>query len=141
MSTISDAMRDYLESVEMARSQHTAKAYANGMRYFTQALRENGIQPDKADVIDLREDAITWLCGSLKRLSPATEQLYTAAAVGFYEYLVAERIGLLNLPRVHLLVKKYNRRAGTRIPQYPRQEIEQLLEHIATMDIQPPSME
>ena len=140
MSTISDAIRDYLESVEMARSQHTAKAYANGLRYFTHALRVNGIQPDEASVADLQEDAITWLCRVLKDLSPATEQLYTAAAVGFYEYLVAERIVSLNLPRVRLLVKKHNRRAGTRIPQYPRKEIEQLLEHIISMEIQPPML-
>jgi integrase len=65
----------------------------------------------------------------LKVYTPATEQLYLAAAKGFYEYMAAENLSEPNLPRIRLLIRQRSRRPGRRLPQFPRVEIERMLEY------------
>ena len=67
MVTINQASEKYIESVRLARSQHTARAYGNGMRAFIETLSSNGINPD-GDIAGMDEDAITSFSAYLKRL-------------------------------------------------------------------------
>jgi integrase/recombinase XerC len=78
----------------------------------------------------LTEDAGSWMADALKNFSPATEQLYLAATVRFFEYLAAERLAEINLPRLRLLLRQRTRRPGQRLPQFPRNEIESVLEYV-----------
>jgi integrase len=48
---------------------------------------------------------------------------------GFYEYLAAEKLADPNLPRVRLLIRQRGRRPGPRLPQFPREAIEQMLNY------------
>ncbi|MFN2236446.1 MAG: tyrosine-type recombinase/integrase, partial [Anaerolineales bacterium] len=73
----------------------------------------------------------------LKEYSPATERLYLTAVTGFYEYLAAEELSNINLPRLRLLIKQRARRPGTRLPQFPRDSIEHVLIYLDELMTKP----
>lgn len=127
--TIADAIEFYLDSVRLARSENTARTYRNALNAFKLSLEDHGFSLDENPVHGLTEDAISWFATMLKDYTPATEQLYLAAVKGFYEYLAAERLSEPNLPRIRLLIRQRSRRPGQRLPQFPREEIEQTLEY------------
>jgi integrase len=91
---------------------------------------ENDLDPNKSDIDLLKEDAIVWLANSLKDFAPTTERLYLTAASGLYEYIAAENLADINLPRVKLLIQQRARRPGQRLPQFPREAIEKVLEYV-----------
>jgi len=128
--TITHTILKYLDTIRMARSVNTGRAYANGMRVFSSVLKEINLDPEHSPVSSLTEDAASWMADALKEYSPATEQLYLAATVRFYEYLAAERLAEINLPRLRLLLRQRTRRPGQRLPQFPREDIEIVLEFV-----------
>ena len=91
--TILEAINQYFESIQLARSENTA-AHLSAMQLnaFRATLADHGDPVTSTDLIDLREDAIGWFAADLKAYSPSTERLYLTAATGFYEYLAAERL-------------------------------------------------
>ena len=70
---------------------------------------------------------------SLASYSPASERLYLTALTGWYEYLAAENLVDINLPRLRLLIRRRARRPGQRLPQFPRQDIETVLQYAKTL--------
>jgi len=50
-----------------------------------------------------------------------------------YEYLAAERLAEINLPRLRLLLRQRTRRPGQRLPQFPRDDIDLVLEYVNTI--------
>lgn len=131
MTTIDLAINFYLDNVKLARSDHTYRAYSNGLSLFLEILNDHGIEEDNP-VKDIPEDAIAWFAQALKTYAPATEQLYLTAATGFYEFLAAENLTKPNLPRVRMLIKQRARRPGIRLPQFPRQSIEEIVDYFNT---------
>jgi integrase/recombinase XerC len=129
-TTINDALNAYLESVALARSQNTARTYHNAMVSFRATLADHGYPTVSTAIEELKEDAIAWFATDLKVYSPTTERLYLTAAAGFFEYLAAERLADLNLPRVRLLIRQRARRPGLRLPQFPRDYIEEIINHV-----------
>ncbi len=128
-TTILEAIEAYLESVALSRSTNTTRTYTNALNGFTQVLNNHKLDPEKVKIGNLSEDAIIWFASYLKNYSPTTERLYLSATNGFYEYLAAERLSEPNLPRVRMLIRKRARRVGQRLPQFPRNHIEQVLEY------------
>ena len=133
-STISQVISSYLDSVYLARSESTYRTYKNAMHKFQGVLEVKGIDPDKAPINTLTEDAIAWFAGELKSYSPATEQCYLTAGTGLFEYIAGEEILDINLPRVRLLIKQRARRPGIRLPQFPRDQIETVLEYAGQLN-------
>ena len=131
--SISQAVAAYLDSVKLSRSQNTARTYHNGMQIFEAVLGSEGMDPGRTSVADLREDAIIWLAAALKDHAPTTERLYLTAATGFYEFLSAEALAPINLSRVRLLIRQRARRPGIRLPQFPRDAIEQIIDYCASL--------
>jgi site-specific recombinase XerD len=82
-----------------------------------------------APVAGLTEDAAAWLAVALKDLAPSSERLYLTAVTGFYEYLAAEKLADVNLPRLRLLIHTRARKIGQRLPQFPREHIEQTISY------------
>jgi integrase len=70
----------------------------------------------------------------LKNHAPSTERLYLQAISGFYEYLVAENLALINLPRLKLLIHQRARRPGQRLPQFPASSIDTMLDKISSSE-------
>lgn len=131
---IKEAVEDYLESVKLARSAHTARTYRNAMNRFVYSMTKNGIDVDQDIPSALNEDSIVFFANDLKNNSATTEQLYIIAAKGFFEYLSAENLSAINLPKIKLLIRQRTRRPGKRLPQFPANAIGNLLESLMKQD-------
>ncbi len=139
--TLSQAALAYLDAVRLARSQNTARTYHNGILLFLEVLRANGQDPEKIPAGDLKEEAILWLVTALKDHAPSSERLYLTATTGFYEYLSAENLADINLPRIRLLIKQRARRPGQRLPQFPSDAIDKIVDHMLELSNLPASDE
>ena len=135
--TIQQAIARYIDSVSLARSENTALTYRKSLAAFADALKAEGVDPAEKNLKDLDEDAVAWFAAAMKNLSPATERLRLTAVAGFFEYLAAERLAEPNLPRVRLLIRQRGRRPGPRLPQFPRDAIEQVLEYATALKFVP----
>jgi integrase/recombinase XerC len=136
--SVADAIARYLDSIQMARSERTAMTYKHAMNAFKRAIEEQKLSPEKIPVSGFTEDGIVWLATSLKSMSPATEALYLTSAAGFYEFLAAEKLAVINLARMRLLIRQRSRRRGQRLPQFPRDAIDQIIEQCSHL-IEKPS--
>jgi len=134
--TISEAISAYLDSVQLARSENTARTYKNALTIFKRVLNEYWLDPDESSAEELTEDGIAWLALYLKNFSAPTERLYLTAVAGFYEYLAAESLAKINLPRMRLLIRQRARRPGIRLPQFPAENIEHIIEYAKHMSKQ-----
>jgi integrase len=128
-TTIVQAAQSYIHSVTLARSANTARTYNNAMKVFLSVLEDHHLPTEQNPPTRLPEEAMAWFAASLKAYSPTTERLYLTAAAGFYEYLAAENLASLNLPRVRMLMRQRARRPGQRLPQFPQSDIERVLEY------------
>jgi integrase/recombinase XerC len=128
--TIAQAIEKYLESVRLARSPNTGRTYSNAMHVLSDVLKENDLDPQVSPVSELKEDIVIWMANALKDFSPASEQLYLTATTGFFKFLAAERLSEINLPRLDLLRMQRARRSGQRLPQFPRDDIERVLDFV-----------
>jgi site-specific recombinase XerD len=131
---IADVMTKYIDLVKLSRSEHTARAYKNALRVFRDVLKEKWLDPASAPIEKLTENLISPLAGYLKVFAPATEQLYLQAVKGFYEYVDSERLADINQSRVRVLIRQRARRPGIRFPQFPMDEIENLLTKVEDVE-------
>jgi integrase/recombinase XerC len=127
---ISQVIAKYLDVVKLTRSEHTMRAYKNALNVFAEVLVEKWLDPATTPVDKLTEDVVSPFAIYLKSYAPATEHLYLQAAKGFYEYVDSERYAEINLSRVRTLIRQRSRRPGLRLPQFPSDDIEKLLEHV-----------
>jgi site-specific recombinase XerD len=132
MTSIQQAIQSYLCAVETARSHNTWLTYQNAMNAFATALERHEINPVTTDVADIPEESIAWLTSDLRYHSPSTEQLYVVATSGFFEYLSAENLASPNLSRIRLLIRQRSRKPGQRLPQFPRDDIEIVINYTIT---------
>ena len=128
MTTISQAILRYEKSVQLARSQHTAATYHNALNFYIGSLLSRKLDPESTPISEIQEDSIIWLTNALKNHAATTERLYLTAVTGFFEFLVAEKLADINLPRVRLLIQQRARKPGQRLPQFPSSQIELILE-------------
>ncbi|MEJ2413621.1 MAG: tyrosine-type recombinase/integrase, partial [Anaerolineales bacterium] len=105
----------------------------NGMQSYLEALAKSGVDPEKTFVHKITEDLIAEFAADLKAYSPNTEQLYLTAVTGFYEYLAAEKLAEINLPRLRMLIKRRSRRAAQRLPQFPKGDIKKVITYAKSL--------
>jgi integrase/recombinase XerC len=127
--TLLEAVNAYLERIKLARSENTLRTYSNAMQAFISTIEKNKHSMAESPHW-LPEEAVAWFANDLKVYSPATERLYLTATIGFYEFLASERICEPNLPRIRLIMRQRMRRTGQRLPQFPRSEIDTIIEYI-----------
>lgn len=131
----------YLEMIGLARSANTRRTYCNGIMHFLDVLRAKNINPDKTSIEDLSEDSMAWFISSLKNYSPSTERLYLTSVMGFFEFIVSEKLSDINLPGLRLLIKHRARKPGRRLPQFPQDDIDRMLEYVETLKRNPSETE
>ena len=139
--TIAETIAAYLDNIKLSRSLATYRTYKNALNQFSAVLQSRHLSPAETPIGDLKEDAIAWLAVWMKNYATATERLYLAAVTGFYEFMAAEALAPINLPRVRLLVQQRARRPGVRLPQFPREAIEQVLEYVNNITMSPTGAE
>ena len=125
--TIEKTIQDYLKTIELSRSPHTARTYKNAMLRYAESLKQHGYNLDQDSPADIREDSIAHFANDLKINTASTEQLYIIAVKGFFEYLSAENLSAVNLPKLRLLIRQRTRRPGKRLPQFPADAITKLI--------------
>ncbi|MDZ7844531.1 MAG: tyrosine-type recombinase/integrase [Anaerolineales bacterium] len=135
--TLSQAIADYLDSVQLSRSENTARTYSNALDSFIQSLQDHNREPAEEPVEKISEDFIAEFAADLKGYAPNTEQLYLTAVTGFYEFLAAERLAEVNLPRLRMLIKRRSRRPGQRLPQFPKGDLEDVIDYAKRLHQQP----
>jgi len=123
--------------VELARSPHTASTYKNALNFYITVLQSRHLDIENMKVNLLPEDTIVWLTNALKGHAATTERLYLTAVTGFFEFLVAERLADINLPRVRLLIQQRARKPGQRLPQFPSSQIDLILEKAEQLLVKP----
>ncbi len=128
-TTIKKTISDYLENVSLSRSLNTARTYRNALGSFTATLEAIGIDIENTMASQASEDWIADFSTALKSYAPASERLYLTAVTGWYEFLAAERLADINIPRIRLLIRQRARRPGQRLPQFPREHIESVLQY------------
>ncbi|HMR98124.1 MAG TPA: tyrosine-type recombinase/integrase [Anaerolineales bacterium] len=128
-ATISSVITDYLNVVKLARSQNTTLTYGKALKEFKKVLAKAKIDPDTSPASGLTEDLASKFVMHLKSFSPATEQVYVRALARFFKYLSAERLAETNLPPRDPLMER-SRKPGIRLPQFPTNEIERILESV-----------
>lgn len=127
--SISEAIYSYLDNVFLSRSKNTVRTYRNAMNLFVAVLNDNGLNTYSTKIDELPDDSIIWMANAVKTYSPATEKLYLTAITGFFEHLVAARLSSPNLPRIRMLIRQRSRRYGQRLPQFPRESIEKVIDY------------
>jgi site-specific recombinase XerD len=135
--SVAQSVQDYLASVALARSANTARTYRNALQAFLSSLERQGLDPQALRVAQADENWVLPFARHLKRLAPATERLYLTAVTGWYEFLAAEELAAVNLPRVRLLIRQRSRRPGQRLPQFPRKAIESVIEYAINLASRP----
>ncbi|MCB2179890.1 tyrosine-type recombinase/integrase [bacterium] len=128
-TTILEAIEDFLNLTAMSRSENTARSYKNALKHFILVLENKGIDVEETPVSQLDEKAVGWSLAELKAYSPATEQLYTIAISRFYQYLIAEELAEINLQRIQMLFQHRRRKAGQRLPQFPKEDIQAMIDY------------
>ncbi len=128
-SSITTVINEYIRSVSSARSDNTGRTYRNAMNAFQVMLVDHHTDPDATPIVSLPDDATSWFIAALKVYSPTTERLYLTALIGFYEYLSAERLCEINLINTRLMIRQRARKPGQRLPQFPYNNIEKILEY------------
>ena len=136
MKTILEAIGDYLETVKLARSEKTWMAYTTAMKNFVITLSDQEINVEQDPVNSLSEEVISWFAYDLKGYAASSEQLYITALKGFLEYLVAEELADINLSKVKLLIRQRTRKPGKRLPQFPADNIQKILDHFENTPIE-----
>lgn len=136
MKTISQAIKDYLGTVKLSRSENTLLAYQTALDNLTITLVDNKFDIENDPVSKVNEEIIAWFAKDLKSYAATTEQLYITAVKGFLEYLVAEELSNVNLTKVKLLIRQRTRKPGKRLPQFPANSISRILEAMENMEIE-----
>lgn len=129
-STLKDASEHYLRLVEDSRSPNTHRTYSQAVRKFIATLKKKNIQADKVSPTEVTLEWLGWFVATLKPLAPATEALFVTALTGFYEYLAAEENAPINMTAVRSMLKRRQRKTTPRLPQFPREEIEQVISYV-----------
>ncbi len=141
MITIEQSVHHYLNSVALARSANTARTYRNALNAFLRTLERQELDPQRIPASQADVNWVLPFARALKSLAPATERLYLTAVTGWYEYLAAEELAQINLPRVRLLIRQRSRRPGQRLPQFPRKIIESVIEYANILASKPAESE
>jgi integrase/recombinase XerC len=128
--SIRSAIALYLDTVSMARSVNTANTYHYALAAFIDLLTSHKIDIDKTPISELREESVGWFATYLKNHAPATENLYLTTTVGFYEFLAAEKLSSPNLSQLRLIIHQRARRPGQRLPQFPRNAIDNIVNYM-----------
>ena len=127
--TIAQAIAAYLDTIRITRSKRTYLSYKNGLTRFSELLVARGLEPDTMPATALPELAVGWFAEWISDVyTTATGRLYLTAVKNLYDYLVAEDIAQPNLMRVQQLIRQRSRRSGLRLPQFPAEDIEKVLE-------------
>lgn len=129
MKTIKQAGSEWLGQVSVSRLRKTYETYKCALYFFYATMEKRGVKLT-APVGSLNERAFVGLIEDLHANSVSTERLYITAIKQFYYFLMAEDAITVNREKINLLVSQRARRPGTRLPEFPEDDIRRMLEWV-----------
>jgi integrase/recombinase XerC len=135
MPTIKEAFDQYITVITTARSLNTSRSYRNALNYFGVVLVDHKIDISCFPVENLSDDSISWLISDLKNYTTSTENLYLTAVKNFFEFLLSEGLSQPNLTKIKLLIRQRSRKPNPRLPQFPRSDIEKVLDYAINLSL------
>ncbi len=128
--TISEAIENYLAELAEGRAEETVRAYRQGLAHFLLVFDEQELPPDRESPEKIQPKHVRAFLSHLAahQLAPATRQLYMTAVRGFLEYLSWENLVHLDMRQVQRITERLPK-AGYRLPQFPREEVEKVIEY------------
>lgn len=128
--TIAEAVEDFLHQKAMTRNAKTAKAYGHGLDHFLTVLETHKVARtvSPAQLGEMR--LVLRFAEHLQALdlSASTQKLYASAVSGFYKYLAARSLADVNLETLEEIFRQQLKRPGQRLPQFPKEDIEKVLD-------------
>jgi site-specific recombinase XerD len=139
MMTIQEAIERYLKQIRRSKSQHTALAYAQGLKTFALCMAGSSkeINFEEADIQTLSPLWLETFLNQLRKQSVSTEHLYTTAVAGFYRYVAAQEWATLNLATLDFEMNQ-RRNQGKRLHIFPEKDVEKVLAYMQQAVASPP---
>ena len=134
--TISSALQAYLE--DLNETPLTRKQYKTALRRFTEfLLNEEQLDPARDSLAAITLARARRFITSLKDYAASTERVYTYALYGFLDEMVADpEIDFdIDMYQLRSHGRKRLRKPPKRLPTFPRDEIELVLDHVVHMEI------
>jgi|APSaa5957512622_1039677.scaffolds.fasta_scaffold22561_3 integrase/recombinase XerC len=126
-TTLEQAKNQFLDMIGNSRKKRTKIQYETALRSLWALFSGDfDLKPSKTPVNEISEIAPDLFKNFIALLNdskaPSTTQVYTTAAISFFEFLNTEGLTTINLERCENY-RKRARRSGQRIPSYPEEEI------------------
>jgi len=139
--SMKEAVSKFIRLIEGSRSVNTALSYTKSLNLFCLVIEKHGLSPNTLPACQITEDFLPWYLDALKDYSPATEQLYASTVNRFYSFLLAENYSEINPSRVQQIIRMRSRRPGQRLPQFPKDQIEKIIDFSMQLPTSPSSQE
>lgn len=137
--TVARAVAEYMVRIRRSRAQATYEVYRQALKLFLVLLQTDlDIDPWNVHISDLDprwvEEYVTYL---QEYKSVETEHVYSRAAVGFYKEVVNRDWATINVAALQDSLRDLRRRKGRRLPRFPQEELEMVLEHVQSAPLPP----
>jgi Site-specific recombinase XerD len=122
-NSLAHHLNQWLSLVKGSKSDNTFRTSVNAGKSFMRAA-------GRIDISKLTEAHYSQFLKSLKGYNARTERLYSTIIFGFYKYLSAKEILLINLPKLEYIRQNEQRKPGKRLRKFDRPSIEQLKKYV-----------
>jgi integrase len=133
------AVAQYMSRIRQRRAPATYETYRQAIKLFLVLLHEElGVDPWSVPVSALEPAWIEHYLEHLQRhKSIETEHVYSRAVMGFYKEAVNRGWAALNAGALQDSVRHLRRRKGRRLPRFPQEEIEAILDYAQKFPLPP----
>lgn len=129
-SAIRGSINTYLQSIVDNKSLNTVEAYRNALNGFIAFLQDKGVAVDSLDASQLCEEWIIDFFSHTKRLSPSTQNVYFWGLIGWFQFLVSEKLANIDVPLLMQRIRPYLQKYSHVVPQPPNYyEISRIVDH------------
>lgn len=123
--TIRHYLDTWLEIRKESKSLHTYQASKSATKAFIKAVGDIPLP-------SLTEDHYSQFLSALKEYNARTEQLYATLIFGWFEYLSAKDIKVINIAKLKYARENEQRRPGKRLREFDQVAIERLKEGVSS---------
>ena len=131
MTSIDDAMQEFIAKTYRSRATKTAQSYELAVKRFAKVLKEHRKNPATVDVSELQERWIIWLYQDTKDLKPTSEDLYATAVRQFYKYVTLADYAEINLAKLAEIMRDNRRRNGHRQARVDLEQLQSIVDGVA----------
>jgi len=129
----------YMSRIRQRRAPATYETYRQAIKLFLVLLHDElGVDPWSVPVSALQPAWVEHFLAHLQRhKSIETEHVYSRAVVGFYKEAANRGWASLNVDALRDTLRHLRRRKGRRLPRFPQEELESILEFVQRASLPP----